>query len=233
MPQYYREAVSEHDLAPIADPDIDLDEFIDEAPLMFTAEVEIRPRLELTEADYTGLKVRSPGAEVTDEDVDEWIERLRDRFAELEPVERPVIDGDYVMIDLKAIVNDEEIDELTRTDFLYFVGSGDFAPISTSSSPVRRRATSCSFRGDGPAAARGAGERAVLTVLVKDVKLEGCPRPTTTSRPPRASSTRWRSCRDDLRTRLTESKEREATEVLRDRVLDAMLDAMTWSCPTR
>ena len=58
VPDYYRQAVSEHDLAPITDPDIDLDEFADDAPLKFTAMVEVRPRLELTEADYTGPEDR-------------------------------------------------------------------------------------------------------------------------------------------------------------------------------
>ena len=103
VPQYYRQAVSEQDLAPIADPEIDLEGFADDAPLVFTATVEVRPRLELTESDYTGLKVTKPRVEVTEADVDEWIDRLRERFAELEPADRPVIDGDFVTIDVKAM----------------------------------------------------------------------------------------------------------------------------------
>ena len=66
VPDYYRQAVSEHDLAPITDPDIDLDEFADDTPLKFTAVVEVRPRLEFTEDDYTGLKIEKPSTEVTE-----------------------------------------------------------------------------------------------------------------------------------------------------------------------
>ena len=128
VPQYYRQAVSEQDLAPIADPEIDLEGFADDAPLVFTAVVEVRPRLELSESDYSGLKVTKPSAQVAESDVDEWIDRLRERFAELEPADRPVIDGDFVTIDVKALAGDEEIDGLTRTDYLYFVGSGEFGP---------------------------------------------------------------------------------------------------------
>ena len=42
VPQYYRRAMSDWDLAPIADPEIDLEGF-DDAPLVFTATVEVRP----------------------------------------------------------------------------------------------------------------------------------------------------------------------------------------------
>ena len=102
VPDYYRQAITEHDLAPITDPDIDLDEFADDSPLKFTAVVEVRPRLELTEADYSGLKIEKPSTEVAESEIDDWVTRLQERFAELEPAERPIIDGDFVTIDLKA-----------------------------------------------------------------------------------------------------------------------------------
>ena len=192
VPQYYRQAVSEQDLAPIADPEIDLEGFADDAPLVFTATVEVRPRLELTEADYTGLKVTRPSAEVTETDVDEWIDRLRERFAELEPADRPVIDGDFVTVDVKAIAGDEEIDGLTRTDYLYFVGSGEFGAaldaqlLGTKPGDILKVSEEM-----GPGAGESlAGKTADLTVLVKDVKARSFPRPTTTSRRPPRSSTR-------------------------------------------
>ena len=128
VPQYYRQAVSEEDLAPIADPEIDLDAFADDAPLVFTAVVEMRPRLELTEDEYSGLAVTRPSTEVPEQEIDEWIGRLRERFAELEPAERPALEGDFVTIDVKAVAEGEEVDGLTRTDYMYFVGSGEFGP---------------------------------------------------------------------------------------------------------
>jgi trigger factor len=85
VPDYYRQAITEHDLAPITDPDIDLDEFADDSPLKFTAVVEVRPRLELTEADYVGLKIEKPSIEVAESEIDDWVTRLQERFAELEP----------------------------------------------------------------------------------------------------------------------------------------------------
>jgi len=233
VPQYYRRAVSEHDLAPIADPEIDLDEFADDAPLVFTATVEVRPRLELVDADYTGLKVTKPSADVADADIDEWIDRLRERFAELEPADRPVIAGDFATIDVKAVSGDEEVDGLTRSDYLYFVGSGEFG-----------QALDEQLAGTKPGdilkvseeMGEGAGDQlhgkiADLTVLVKDVKARRLPEIDDDFAKTASEFDTIDELRDDLRTRLGEMKDREATAALRDLVLDAMIDSIEVDIP--
>src|SRR5688572_25347858 len=88
VPGYFRKAVSEEELAPIGEPEIGLEQLEPGKPFVFTATVEVRPRLNLEEADYKGVKVARPPLDVTEEEIDEWVERLRQRFAELEPVER-------------------------------------------------------------------------------------------------------------------------------------------------
>src|SRR5580765_3268482 len=55
--QIGRDVVRDEDLAPISDPEIQLEQVEDDKPLIFTATVEVRPRLELVPADYEGLKV--------------------------------------------------------------------------------------------------------------------------------------------------------------------------------
>jgi trigger factor len=233
VPQYYRRAVSEQDLAPIADPEIDLEGFTDDAPLVFTAVVEVRPRLELTEEDYAGLKVTKPAAEVADADVDEWIERLRERFAELEPAERPVIEGDFVTVDVKALAGEDEIDGLTRADYLYFVGSGEFGAdldqqlLGTKAGDILKVSEEMGA-GAGEALA---GTTADLTVLVKDVKARRLPEPDDDFAKTASEFDTIEQLREDLRTRLGEMKEREATAALRDRVLDAMIDTIEVDIP--
>jgi trigger factor len=126
VPSYFRDAVREEDLAPISDPEIQLEQVEDDKPLIFTATVEVRPRLELAPDDYRGVKVEKPATDVTDADIDEWVDRLRERFAELEPAERPVRAEDFVTADVRSTVNGEDVPEASRTDYLYFVGSGEF-----------------------------------------------------------------------------------------------------------
>ena len=233
VPQYYRQAVSEQDLAPIADPEIDLEGFTDDSPLVFTATVEVRPRLELTEAVYTGLKVTRPEVVVTEADIDEWIDRLRERFAELEPAERPVIEGDFVTVDVKAISGGEEIDGLTRTDYLYFVGSGEFGAdldaqlLGTKPGDILKVSEEM-----GPGAGDElAGKTADLTVLVKDVKARRLPEADDDFAKTASEFDTVEELREDLRTRLGETKQREAAAALRDRVLDAMVDSIEVDIP--
>ena len=126
VPAYYNEAVRERELAPIADPDISLDQVEEGKPLVFSAEVEVRPRLDLDPSEYRGIKVERPSAGVDDAEVGELLERVRDRFAELETVSRPAVQGDYVVADIRGSVHGEEIPEATKPDYLYPVGSGEF-----------------------------------------------------------------------------------------------------------
>jgi trigger factor len=233
VPQYYRQAVSDQDLAPIADPDIDLEGFADDAPLVFTATVEVRPRLELSEADYSGLRVTEPGVAVAESDIDEWIDRLRERFAELEPADRPVIDGDYVTIDVKALAGDEEIDALTRTDYLYSVGSGEFGGALDQQLPGTKPGDILKVSEEmGPGAGEDLqGVMADLTVLVKDVKARKLPDTDDDFAKTASEFDTIEQLRDDLRTRLGEMKEREATVAVRDRVLDAMIDSIDVDIP--
>lgn len=234
VPDYYRQALSEHDLAPIADPDIDLDEFADDSPLKFTATVEVRPRLEFTEADYTGLKINQPSTEVADAEIDEWVDRLRERFAELEPAERPVIDGDFVTIDVKATGPlGQEIDGLSRTDYLYFAGSGEFGPnldtdlIGTKAGEILKVTEEM-----GEGAGEGlVGQAAEMVVLIKDVKARVLPEVNDDLAKTASEFDTMDELRDDLRERLHEMKEREAKAELRDRALQAMIDSVEVDLP--
>jgi trigger factor len=233
VPQYYRKAVSEKDLAPIADPEIDLEGFTDDSPLVFTATVEVRPRLELSESDYVGLEVARPASEVLESDIDGWIERLRERFAELEPADRPARDGDYVTVDIKAVSREHEIDGLTRTDYLYFVGSGEFGAALDQQLEGAKPGDILKVSEE---MGEGAGEDlqgkvADLTVLVKDVKARILPEVDDDLAKTASEFDTIDQLRDDLRTRLGEMKEREAASALRDLVLEAMIDSIDVDIP--
>ena len=63
VPVYYLRAIREHELAPIAEPEIDIDDVDSAKPLRFTATVEVRPRLQLEKEDYTGIHIDAPSEE--------------------------------------------------------------------------------------------------------------------------------------------------------------------------
>ena len=232
VPTYFRDAVREEDLAPIADPDIELEQAEDDKPLIFTAVVEVRPRLELTEADYKGIKVDRPSSDVSDEEVDEWVDRLRERFAELEPVERPIQDADFVTIDLRATVNDEEVGEATRPDYLYFVGSREFGDALDRELVGKRPGDILRFNDTLPERFEGRGGTEVtFQVLVKDIKARKLPDADDDLAKTASEFDTMDQLRDDLRERLRELKERESEAVIRDRALQALIDTIDVELP--
>jgi trigger factor len=234
VPQYYRKAITDEDLAPITDPEIDLEAFEDTAPLIFTAVVEIRPRLELTEADYTGLKVLKPDTEVSDAEIDDWIERLRERFSELEPADRPIIDNDFVTMDLKTTATGgADIEDLERTDYLYYVGSGEFGAAVDAELKGKKAGEILDIADEVPArfGEEIAGTQVTYRVLIKDVKARKLPEVDDEFAKTASEFDTMDQLRDDLRTRLHELKEREAEGVIRDRALQAMIDTVDVELP--
>jgi trigger factor len=122
LPKKYIEALEANELQPLAQPEIEVTKLEDNQLLEFTAEVDVRPEVELP--SYDGLEAEVPDLEVTDADVEEQIQALRERFATLSDVERPVEDGDFVVLDLKATQDGEPVEGAEVAGMSYRVGRG-------------------------------------------------------------------------------------------------------------
>ena len=233
VPTYFRQAVSEEDLAPITDPDIDVQQLEPGEPFIFSATVEVRPRLSFEESDYTGLEVTKPPVEVTDEEIDEWIERLRERFAELEPVGRPIQQGDFVTVDLTVTRSGEKVEQASREDYLYFVGSGEVGE-KLDVELVGGKAGAILKVSDALPERFGeelGGAPVEITALVKDVKARRLPEVDDAFAKTASEFDTIQQLRDDLRERLTDVKEREATAALRDLALEQMIQKVEVDLP--
>jgi trigger factor len=122
LPEYYTRAMQENDLRPLGQPELNLTELPVEAgkDLKFDAEVDVVPEFELP--DLSGIEVEVDPLEVSDEDVQVRLDALRARFGTLVGVDRPAAEGDFTSIDLKAVVDGEEVDSVTGVS--YEIGSG-------------------------------------------------------------------------------------------------------------
>ena len=233
VPAYFRRAVTDEDLAPITDPEIDVQQLEPGKPFIFSATVEVRPRLTFEESDYAGISVTKPSVEVTEEEIDDWIERLRERFSELEPVGRPVQQGDFVTVDLTVTKSGEKVEQASREDYLYFVGSGevgeklDVELVGAKPGAILKVSDALPERfGD-----ELGGAAVEIAVLVKDVKARRLPEVDDEFAKTASEFDTIGQLRDDLRERLTEVKEREATAALRDLALQAMIDRVDVDLP--
>jgi trigger factor len=122
VPQKYVEALQANSLQPLAQPEIEVTKFEDHETLEFTAEVDVRP--EITLPSYDGIEADVDDIELTDADVEEQVQALRERFATLVDVERPAADGDFVVIDLAATKDGEAIEGAEVSGMSYQIGRG-------------------------------------------------------------------------------------------------------------
>jgi trigger factor len=234
VPSYFRTAVSEEDLAPIGNPDVDVEQLELGKPFIFTATVEVRPRLDLTEPDYKGVKVERPSVEVTDDEIDAWVERLRRQFGELEPVERPILDEDFVTANITVTRDAEPIDQLGREDYLYQVGSAELGEALDAQLSGRKPGEILEFTDTLPerfGEELGGGAEVSFRVLVKDVKSLKLPDADDDFARTASEFDTLAELRDDLREKIHEVKDRETQGVLRDRALQVLIDSIEVDIP--
>ncbi|CCM65559.1 MULTISPECIES: trigger factor [Candidatus Microthrix] len=151
VPRAYEDAIREHEIDAIDQPDIELDEGAEEGPVIFTATVEVRP--ELTLEGYGSLEVTVANPHPADDEVADQIDKLRTQFGGLVDVERAVGQDDYVTINLVASRDGEEIAGMTAENYLYQVGSGGVVPELDTNLVGLEQGESSTFEAADPTAA--------------------------------------------------------------------------------
>ncbi len=126
IPGFLSDAILSNDLDVIATQNVNIKSGEESGPIVLEADVELRP--EVTIVGYKGVKVVIPTPEVTDEDIQDQLKRLREQFGELSEVEDPVVLDHQVSIDVRAERDGEHIPDLDVEDFLYRVGGNNFIP---------------------------------------------------------------------------------------------------------
>lgn len=122
----YPEALNELDLEVIDSPQADFSEIGKGKPLTVTIDVAVYPVVEVK--DYKGIEVEQVDPEVTEEDVDRDIEAMRKRNSRMVVADRPVENGDTVILDYAGFVGDEQFQGGTAENQGLKIGSGMFIP---------------------------------------------------------------------------------------------------------
>ncbi|HEY7256024.1 MAG TPA: trigger factor [Solirubrobacterales bacterium] len=173
LPDWYEEALLDAGLSPIGDPDIEIVSAPDGEgePLGFKFEIGVRPGATLGE--YRDLEVGRAEPQPPEEMVEREIERIREGFARLEPVERPGADGDVLLIDFEGSIDEKAFEGGKADDYLLELGSGQliegFEEQLRGAAAGESREVKVTFPDDYQAE-QLAGRDAVFTVEVKEVR---------------------------------------------------------------
>ncbi|HET6770841.1 MAG TPA: trigger factor [Actinomycetota bacterium] len=236
LEEFYVKALREHELAPIADPefdDVDIGD-VENGGFRFSATVDVRPRLEFQESDYKGVRVERPRAEVYEREVDEQLDRLRERFTELEVVGHPARRGDYVMADIRAYIHEQEVPEASGQDILYEVGSQALVPELDTELEGKRKGDILKFNATLPDQfGDHAGKEVAFQILVKEVKAKKLPPLDDDFAKTSSEFDSLDELREDIRTKLGGLKEAAVDAAIRDRALQALTAKVDAEVPDR
>jgi len=230
LPEFYLEAVVAESIDVIAPPEIDITAGEEDGDVEFDAVVEVRP--EVTVEGYDALQVEIPAPDISDETIDTQVDQLRERFADLEDSETPLIDGNFAEIDIKGFVDDEAVEGLTATDYLYEVGSGMLVPTLDVELRGKKAGDILKFTEELPERfGDRAGQEVSFQVLVKDAKKKVLPELTDEWVAEVSEFETVGALRDDVHQRLDLYARIQAQMLMRDKVMEAAAELVTIDIP--
>ncbi len=228
LPRAYSEAIRETGVQALGQPEIEVTNIDDGQTLSFTAEVDVRPEFSLPALD--SISVTVDDVDVSDTDVEEQVDALRDRFGTLVGVDRAVETGDYVALDLTTTLAGVELEDGSASGLSYEVGSGDLIDGLDDAVIGLTAGESATFdtvlqQGDR------SGETAEVTVTVTSVKVKDLPAADDDFAQLASEFDTIEELRDDLRTRLGRAKLLGQGSQARDKVLEYLIDNVEFDAP--
>lgn len=227
LPVLYAQAVREHELLPLGRPEVEVTELADNDKLAFSAEVDVRP--EVTVPDYDGLQVTVEDAEVTEDEVDTEVTRLRERFASLTGVDRAAGDGDFVSLDLSATRDGQKLDGVEATGLSYQVGSGTM--LDGLDDAVRGQQAGAVVTFATELLGEYQGQSADVTVTVESVKEQVLPELDDELASLASEFDTLDELKQNIRTQMGSRKQYQQQVQARDKVVEALLDRVEVPVP--
>ncbi|HEY1284583.1 MAG TPA: trigger factor [Solirubrobacterales bacterium] len=234
LPDWYERALLASGIRPVGDPSVEvISTPQDEGePLAFKFEIGVRPRAELGE--YRDLEVGRAEPEPPEEIVEREVERIREGFAKLEPVERAAAEGDVLLIDFEGLIDDKAFEGGKAADYLLELGGGQlvegFEEQLAGATPGEAREVTVTFP-DDYRAEHLAGNEAVFSVDVKEVREKVLPELDDDFASEASEFETLEELRDDIRSRVTEVVDQRIEQDFRVAAVDAAADQATVSVP--
>jgi trigger factor len=234
LPEWYEQGLLRSGVSPVGDPEIEIvsSPEAEGEPLEFKFEIGVRPKAKLGE--YKGIEVGKAEAEPTAEIVDREIERIREGFTKLEPVEREAAEGDVLLIDYEGLIDGKAFDGGKETDGMLELGSGrfieGFEEQLAGVSGGEQREVKVTFPEDYQAE-HLAGKEAVFNVDVKEVREKVLPELDDDFASEASEFETLEELRADIGKRVSEAVDERAEQDFRVAAVDAAAAAATVEIP--
>lgn len=228
LPTRYQQAISDNEINPLGQPQIDITKIEDNDLVEFTAEVDVRP--EITVPDFSAISVTVPALTVDDKAVETEVDNLRSRFGELKETKRKLKKGDFAVIDLTAEIDGAEVEDASTEGLSYEVGSGDLMEGLDKAIKGLKTGEDAEFTATIEHGEHK-GEEADVKVHVQQTKERALPEFDDEFAQMASEFDTAEELRESLKTQLQESKKAEQAGEIRDEVLKAALAQSEFPLP--
>jgi trigger factor len=231
---YFR-AVAENKVKVIAEPEVEIIQFEEEKPLVYRAKVEVKPEIELPPYDTVSVEKQQVG--VTEDEINEQLEKLRQRFAKLETKSVGVAEqGDYALITFDGFIDGQKEERASMQDFLVELGSQTLMPdfekhlYGTKAGDIKRFSVRFPEDHHEP---RIAGKDVEFSVIVKEIKKKIVPDLTDEFAKEIGGFENLDSLKELLRERIKEVKEQQAEVDFQNELLKKYVEQVSVEVPQK
>lgn len=228
VPELYNEAIQKEEIFALGQPDVEVTKLEDNEELAFTAEVDVRPKFEVE--NYKGIEVTVDNAEAGEEQVDEQINTLRERFSTLVGVERPIEDGDHLSIDLAAAVDGEKLEDVAVSGHSYEVGTNTMLQGLDETLRGMKAGDEATFN-TTLVGGEYEGQEAEVTVTVHSVKVKELPELDDEFAQLASEFDTIEELREDVRERMGEVRRMQQISAARDKALEKLIESIELPLP--
>lgn len=241
IPDAYADAAKESELEIVTQPEIDVTQIESGKPFIFTATVALKP--EVTLGEYKGIEVEKKEVEVTDEEVEAEINKVRESNARMLDIDdRATQDGDTVLIDFDGYVDGKQFEGGKADDYSLVLGSHSFIDNFEEQLVGKNIGDDVEVNVTFPEnyqAEELQGKPAVFKVKIKEIKVKELPELDDDFAQDVSNFDTIAEYKEDLKKKLTENKEealkREREEAVIGKIIEnaqmdipeQMVDAQT------
>lgn len=233
IPDAYEKAAEESGLDIVSRPEIDVVQIEKGKEFIFTAEVAVKP--EVTLGQYKDIEVEKVIAQVTEEEISEELNKVREQNSRTITVEdRPVADGDILTINFEGFVDGEPFEGGKAEDYSLTIGSHSFIDTFEEQLIGKNLGDDVEVNVTFPAeyhAAELAGKPALFKVVVKEIKVKELPELDDDFAQDVSEFDTLDEYKEDIKSTIAERKEKEAKRAKEDAVVDKIIENATMDIP--
>lgn len=226
VPVYLSRAVREHNVDIVATPDVRIVDGEQSGPVKFDATCEIRPVVSLS--GYATMRVEVPSLEVSETEIDELIQSERRRLGTLNTIDKPIAEGDFVIVDLMGSRDGEPVVGLAVDEWSYEVGKKWVSP-NFDSELIGSSAGDVITFTDVPSGTNEPADFTVTVTAVQELVLPELVDSWVAENVAGADDVQtWRT---SIRDRLAANRLAQVRDVLVDRVTDSLAQLVSIDAP--